>query len=611
MPTYRVTDPTTGKVLRLTGDSSPTETELEEIFKNQGAPPTGPSDGKMQRVTYEGRQGWMDEATNQFYPKGDFEEVTYDGKKGLLHTGSQKFFPVDEPMTWGDAAMQGVGNIPSSAGNFAKGIYQAVRHPIDTAKNVGKVAIGGAELLIPGEQGLEENARALGRFYKDRYGGGESIKKTLAEDPVGMAADASTFFTGGAGALAKVPGAAKAANVASTAGKIADPVQAAIKAASVTGKAAGKVGGKLGKETIGMFTGTGGGMVEEALKGSNLFTKAMRGELTGEEVVRHAKDALQSIRDKRSSDYQTSLSQIAADRPVNTQPILAELDNLMNKYNVQMQDIIESKPTGLLDIKGNPIMSNVKTGEKINNTRIAMGDAGRKDIEELIQRVKKWGTEQGDNTVIGLDTLKRQLDDFYSDSSQARAFVASLRNKVKSTIANVEPRYAEMTRGYQQATDLIKEVEAGLSLRKSGMSGRVTADQTLRRLTSSLKEGSELRKDLLDVLGSQGGKDIASEVAGLSANQLIPKGLVGKIMAGGGALTAATHGLNPIMWPLLAASSPRVMGEFLSAFGKAKKFAAPAVDVAADTAKKITNPYLTNSAFQAGRYSNLLDDYLR
>jgi hypothetical protein len=32
MPTYKVTDPTTGKSLKLTGDSPPTEQELEEVF---------------------------------------------------------------------------------------------------------------------------------------------------------------------------------------------------------------------------------------------------------------------------------------------------------------------------------------------------------------------------------------------------------------------------------------------------------------------------------------------------------------------------------------------------------------------------------------------------
>jgi len=38
MPTYKVTDPSTGKTLRLTGDSPPSETELNQIFGSINAP---------------------------------------------------------------------------------------------------------------------------------------------------------------------------------------------------------------------------------------------------------------------------------------------------------------------------------------------------------------------------------------------------------------------------------------------------------------------------------------------------------------------------------------------------------------------------------------------
>lgn len=48
MPTYRVTDPTSGRTLRLTGDSPPTEQELEEIFKTLPAAPT-PTIAEMRR----------------------------------------------------------------------------------------------------------------------------------------------------------------------------------------------------------------------------------------------------------------------------------------------------------------------------------------------------------------------------------------------------------------------------------------------------------------------------------------------------------------------------------------------------------------------------------
>jgi len=43
MATYRVTDPATGRTVKLTGDSPPTERELEEIFSSLGPAPAKPS----------------------------------------------------------------------------------------------------------------------------------------------------------------------------------------------------------------------------------------------------------------------------------------------------------------------------------------------------------------------------------------------------------------------------------------------------------------------------------------------------------------------------------------------------------------------------------------
>ena len=36
MPTYKVTDPASGKTIKLTGDSPPTEAELNQIFSSDG-----------------------------------------------------------------------------------------------------------------------------------------------------------------------------------------------------------------------------------------------------------------------------------------------------------------------------------------------------------------------------------------------------------------------------------------------------------------------------------------------------------------------------------------------------------------------------------------------
>ena len=305
--------------------------------------------------------------------------------------------------------------------------------------------------------------------------------------------------------------------------------------------------GKGLKQTLGATTGSGPGMAEEALRGTKPFKDAMRGKISGEDVVKSADDALQSIKINRALKYQQQLAEVAKNQGnLDTTPIQNQLSNLIKKYNITYDPV----------------------KQQFDYSRIAMGKAGRKDIKGVIDTLNSWGNKQGDNTAVGLDTLKRQLDDFYSDSSQARAFVSQLRNVVRDTISKNVPQYGEMTKGYAEASNLIKDIESGLMLRKQGMTGRITPDMTLRRLTSAMRENFEMRKDLLNALGEQGGSDVAAKVAGYSANQIIPRGLMGKLSAGSiGALTY----VNPKFWPLLAASSPRAVGEFLTIYGKGLK----------------------------------------
>lgn len=97
----------------------------------------------------------------------------------------------------GRAVMRTLGNVPGSAANLLGGLYETVRHPVETAKNLGRVGLGAAEKLVPGEQGHEPYADAVGEFYKSRYGGLSKIANTVMDDPIGALADVSTVAGGG------------------------------------------------------------------------------------------------------------------------------------------------------------------------------------------------------------------------------------------------------------------------------------------------------------------------------------------------------------------------------------------------------------------------------
>lgn len=321
-------------------------------------------------------------------------------------------------------------------------------------------------------------------------------------------------------------------------------------AAPVAIKSGARLLGKVARPTLGRLSGVGTGAINESIKTSVMYRKALRGKITATEIVDNAKNALQKLVARRSANYRASLAKISEHSDdIDMAPIRKKLKGLMEEYNVSVR-------AG-------------KEGLKIDTSRVAMGKKGRKDIKELIEGVSGWGSKKGDATPIGLDTLKRQLDDFYSDSSQARAFVKSLTESVKKTASDAVPEYKRMLKDYSEATTLIKDIESGLMLRKKGMSGRIIADQTLRRLLSSMRDNFALRKELVEVLGNSTATDLSGQIAGYTMRSPVPVGL-----AGTGTMLAGQVGyamINPKFWPVLAASSPRVQGEFLSQFGKAMK----------------------------------------
>jgi len=130
-------------------------------------------------------------------------------------------------------------NLPKSAQKFGRELVEMVTSPIQTAKGVIDLGAGALQNVLP--QGVVdfvnsfssdpanakravEVANAVGGVIKDKYGNYESIKRTLAEDPVGFAADLSTLLSGGASA-AKAGGMARTGTALNKAAAYTNPLQ--------------------------------------------------------------------------------------------------------------------------------------------------------------------------------------------------------------------------------------------------------------------------------------------------------------------------------------------------------------------------------------------------
>lgn len=137
--------------------------------------------------------------------------------------------PYDEPAIPQDGPEKSfLSNVVESGKNYLGGIVTALTHPVETVKGMGKLAAGTAQLLYPGEQEYEKYPLAVGRDFKEAYGGIENIKNTAYKDPVRLLGDVSTVLTGGGAAAARVPGVVgRAGKIAARAGELTNPLTVA------------------------------------------------------------------------------------------------------------------------------------------------------------------------------------------------------------------------------------------------------------------------------------------------------------------------------------------------------------------------------------------------
>ena len=128
--------------------------------------------------------------------------------------------------SWAEIPGQALLNAPQSAYNTAASMAHPFLHPQETVENIGNIGAGVMEKLgmVEGNAHVKY-ADAVGEMLYNRWGSIDNIKRSLAEDPVGMAADISMLLSGGETALARMPGAlGKVGEVSGTAARVLDPI---------------------------------------------------------------------------------------------------------------------------------------------------------------------------------------------------------------------------------------------------------------------------------------------------------------------------------------------------------------------------------------------------
>lgn len=484
---------------------------------------------------------------------------------------------------WSDVPLEALTNIPSSAGNFIGGIYQAVRHPFETGGNLIDAVGGGIYNALPKQatavldkldrhpaktKQAVQVADATGQFFKDRYGSTEGLKNTLATDPVGVASDVATVLSGGALAAAKAPAVAGALRRASNA---INPVSlagvAARKALPVLGNSVAQITGGLGTHTgaesikQAYRAGKNGGATERAL------TDNMRGNVPMTDVLDAAKANIADMGRAKSAAYRQGMAQVSSDKTI--------LD-----FTGIDQAVLDAANVG--SFKG-----------QAKNVRAA---AVQQSIADEVAAWKALDPVEY-HTPEGLDALKQRIGGIVEalpfEEKTARLAGDKIYHAVKSEIVRQAPVYADTMKGYAEATEQIREIERALSLgKKPAIDTAVRKLQSLTRNNVNTNYGNRL--DLARQLEQQGGRDLMPALSGQALSSWTPRGL-GSLTAGGTGL-AAMNGVTGAL-PMLALQSPRLVGEAALATGKAAR----GIRRATELPRRVLTPERINLLYQAGR----------
>jgi hypothetical protein len=468
----------------------------------------------------------------------------------------------NKPLSWADVPEQMLRNLPSSAGNFVGGVYQTVRHPIDTLSTLGDVATGAIQkvrnLSPEGSRGSApafdtSTFDAAKKFFVDRFGSEEGFKKALATDPVGVAGDLSTLLSGGAAIAPKAGGIAAGLK---TAANLTNPVTGLIEGL----KAVGPTSGLVATQGLGMATGVGPENIATAFKagkeGTTAFMENMAGRVAKTDVLDQARQALANMRATRSSEYKTNIATTAAD----TTPLkFNDIDTALQKVTASLQQGGHSK----------------------------IGSAETTKVDEVASIIKEWRDDPAAHTASGLDALKQRLDAVYPESpvhNQAQRVITTVRNAVKDTIVKQSPEYASTMKAYEEAISLEKEIERALSLGQ-----KASADTALRKLTSlgrnNVNANYGYRLDLAKALEQGGNADLMPAIAGQTMSSWTPRGLTGQL--GAPATAGAALMGNPLMAAALPFMSPRLVGEGTYRAGQLANLLQPATTAASQLVSKI------------------------
>lgn len=457
-----------------------------------------------------------------------------------------------------------------------KTLDTGIMKPHGTAEKGGYIGEQIAEFVVPGGA-ISRLGKATQASLKAAEGAGK-LQKIVR-------------WVTGFGARSAVEGAGASTIAAAQGGDAKSAFAFGAAAPSIGGvfKGLGFVGKEVAKHMSSTLSGVPKAALEEAFKNPRVIQQtiaraATEGtDLTAQRISSQAIDALDVLKEARSTAYQNALA--------NFKQTAKGFPKQVGRFNEAGNYI----PSSIVEVPGRYIaklpngksvelstlgVKNVATktmkdfGLNARGPFIDIGESSLQrgqvnKLQEMINRIYNWKNV----SPVGLDKLRQVVDGYRlgginlsSSEKQFNKIVGTLRTNLAGYVDEKFPAIKEMRKEYAAASDVIENIQNQLKLESKD------PNTALRKLINVFNPKSQVYRPVVRELGEKAGIDLMSDIAGLTLSQWTPEGL-GKYfstLAAGGGLGAGIF--NPSVLgtlPVTAAmSSPRLLGSIVTNAGK-------------------------------------------
>ena len=478
---------------------------------------------------------------------------------------SEKYnVPVGDNRSFGDKAIDDLGRTVSED---VGGIIDAVSSPLQTARGIGMLAGGAADIALGTDfvdDEVEQAARGAGRQFIDEI-------KDFENRPVRAASNLAL----GGGLLGAIGKAGRMGRLASAGRMIEnlDPITAAARTTGAVARGTGRVvsapfrkaastitregdtlTNQAARNTLGLYSSVG----EEAI--NQLSRRSQKPEsraviedqlLQGDEAITKAEDRylrayVENIR-LANKEYEAAKNQLIRDG-IWDAPLQGNADDYIaqffNDAFASTQIPMRVKPK----IRRNDRGIEFQDGYEVERTdQLGVDVESSGEMARLFNELAQDARSVGRLTFGGLDSIKKRIDTRLSDlntqqagTQNTRRVLSALRKNISGLLGKND-KYRELMRGYSERMDLkdildeqfgkISVDELSTLRRKAEKGERLTKPDVGGRLMRAFDSDDKTtkRQEALETLeGAVGDQNLGDLALGAKLQPFSGKGLVGR-----------------------------------------------------------------------------------